>query len=342
MKIIIFLLFFIVTSANANLWGLTFGNHPSANNNKEKSSFRLDYEYVDDLKKYYKLHKIPLSWGDAAMTCMAEGGNLYVPNSFEELTTLQGKDLLGSWIGVHDKYAEGVFYTIKGQKLSDSYFNWAKNEPNDLTKDEDCVALKNDKTYQDLGCLNKLKFTCEFNNPIIYDQNCDTYDNQYTLEPFLEKCYKLHNTPMTWHQAVRICQAENANLAFINDEREANHLKSKFIQFGLPYGNISMHIGLSDLIIQGIPMNLQGVKVSETKYNRWSSYQLENFQRCGSVTQDILFDKIDCNKRLIFMCEKSSKQNTKYPTYTFTNSTEGETKLETTTDLYSSSVVYDD
>lgn len=83
-----------------------------------EASIRNDYVYFEDLRSSYKEHSVPLTWSDALITCNAEGASLFTPSSLsdvEQLIKVFANGTYRIWLGIHDKFAEGVFVTLKGE-----------------------------------------------------------------------------------------------------------------------------------------------------------------------------------------------------------------------------------
>ncbi|CAD7923554.1 unnamed protein product [Amoebophrya sp. A120] len=60
------------------------------------------------------------------------------------------------FIGAHDKYTEGAWFTADKNQLLKKYHkaNWAPGEPNDWGGKEDCAVLRKDNTWNDDNCQN--------------------------------------------------------------------------------------------------------------------------------------------------------------------------------------------
>ena len=66
-------------------------------------------------------------------------------------------------LGLNDQAKEGVFKWSSDEYFSsDSYTNWAQNEPNDLLGKENCVEiLATNGQWNDNPCSDRLSFMCE-------------------------------------------------------------------------------------------------------------------------------------------------------------------------------------
>ncbi|KRF98356.1 uncharacterized protein Dwil_GK28096 [Drosophila willistoni] len=127
------------------------------------------------LKYYYIESSKDLTWLQAQQKCSKWGGHLASLQSETEWknlkSKLKGKDF---WIDINDIGKEGTYMSATNNKPA-KYFQWKDTEPTNRnpynSKDEDCVELREDFSYQmnDRSCDDKISFICEsdtekFNN----------------------------------------------------------------------------------------------------------------------------------------------------------------------------------
>ncbi|XP_077284181.1 secretory phospholipase A2 receptor-like isoform X2 [Arctopsyche grandis] len=280
----------------------------------ETPYFRKDYTFIKYVKAFYKMHHNSQTWSNALNTCQNEGAVLAVPTSkeeFDEMLKFSGNGSL--WIGAHDMFSEGVFVAIDGKQLSKIYINWAPGEPNNANNNENCLMM-NLKGYNDLLCTYSKQYICK-RSALNITQNilCESYDLGYTYSSDTDRCYKFHETPLTWHKAFSSCISEESTLVIINSDSEARLLTSmlaKYPEKSLK-GNFEkgqIHIGFNDLLTPGLYLTNDGKSLSENGYENWSNGQPDNFQNkehCGSMFRDGTLNDVDCNARQMFVCEKT-------------------------------------
>jgi hypothetical protein len=80
--------------------------------------FRKDYTYLSDQNAFYKVHQQKMVFSDAVTTCSAEGGQLFVPYSKNELEAISNLVIdptsVGFWLGITDLFSEGYFVNLNG------------------------------------------------------------------------------------------------------------------------------------------------------------------------------------------------------------------------------------
>jgi C-type mannose receptor len=106
------------------------------------------------------------TWEEGKATCLEEGDgmDLAIINDGDEASWLSSRanNTLeqGYWIGLSDSDDEGTFTWVDGSALD--YEDWATDEPNDLTGDNDCVQLLPDsQEWSDVACDQLLGVLCE-------------------------------------------------------------------------------------------------------------------------------------------------------------------------------------
>lgn len=79
--------------------------------------FRPDYQLDTGTKIFYKVHTVRRTWSDAVATCKLERAELALPLSEVQSEVLKTKmgSAQNTWVGLHDKYNEGYFYTLNGE-----------------------------------------------------------------------------------------------------------------------------------------------------------------------------------------------------------------------------------
>ncbi|GBP25027.1 Hemolymph lipopolysaccharide-binding protein [Eumeta japonica] len=132
------------------------------------------YFVNNDHKSCYKFHTTPKTWTDAFLTCHAEQSYLAIIDDKEEADFITkgvkavAEDVRGDYVkdfiavGYHDKFEEGNYITLKGQKLDTVYNEWDKGEPNNMYGQEDCGTIKTNGLLNDFNCdTQRILFVCE-------------------------------------------------------------------------------------------------------------------------------------------------------------------------------------
>ena len=92
---------------------------------------------------YYKVYNRSLNWYDAKDYCENMDGHLVTITSLNEQIFIY--DLLDKngnkncyWLGGR-KNSDNIWYWVTDEKTV--YFNWAKDQPDNFTKEEDCLMM---------------------------------------------------------------------------------------------------------------------------------------------------------------------------------------------------------
>jgi len=108
----------------------------------------------------YKFHNEKQNSVTADQRCSSEGAHVSSLENADEakfLNKLAGKR--ETWIGLNDREKEGTFVWSDGS--TSTYTNWRKGEPNNV-KEEDCVYMYADATFNDIDCkTKKALFVCK-------------------------------------------------------------------------------------------------------------------------------------------------------------------------------------
>ncbi|KAI8036067.1 CD209 antigen-like protein B [Drosophila gunungcola] len=110
---------------------------------------------------FYIEQKVQQNWFAASATCRHMGGHLAALRNQGELNALKAKlPLQGvQWLGINDREEENKFVS-EASGNSATFLKWAKGEPNNLNKNENCVALLNGLMIDD-NCLLPHHFICQ-------------------------------------------------------------------------------------------------------------------------------------------------------------------------------------
>ncbi|CAH0604796.1 unnamed protein product [Chrysodeixis includens] len=275
---------------------------------RDRKFFRKDYTFLEATNTFYKIHTIQRSWAEAKKICKLEGASFYYAESDEEAKVVldhwhQTQPLPRVWIGVSDLVAKGVFETYDGIPISEVYHNWAPGEPNDNGGFEDCVIMRRDGTLNDVKC-EKHSFICKKKLQFLeWNTKCNMPNPDYKFIKDVGKCYKFHNTAMTWTEAYAACSAEQAYLAIINNQVEADYLE---LLANIP-GNEeteAVHLGFHNRDGEGW-QTVRGTTLEESGYVRWGANQPDggDRQQCGSMFYNGRLNDISCDAKCNFICE---------------------------------------
>ena len=111
-----------------------------------------------------KLYQKKLTFSAAKNYCVNLGGHLASVGSEmidkEILETANGFQQEHVWIGATDEAEEKDWVWLDRTSWNKNYTKWAKNEPNNLDDNEDCMTLQ-ESEWHDVGCLGaKHPFIC--------------------------------------------------------------------------------------------------------------------------------------------------------------------------------------
>ncbi|XP_037073808.1 mannose-binding protein C-like [Pollicipes pollicipes] len=117
----------------------------------------------------YKLQEAFMTHDQAEASCVQTNSHLAVPRSREEnlcVAVMASEE--NKWLGINDRYSEGLFVDWEGRPLTGEHFRaWAGGQPDDASDEEDCVEILGSKSSEHLiyGKWNDRK--CTDNNPSV-------------------------------------------------------------------------------------------------------------------------------------------------------------------------------
>ncbi|XP_059062870.1 uncharacterized protein LOC131855602 [Achroia grisella] len=121
------------------------------------------YIYYKETRKCYKVNQHSQTWWKASQTCFMEGGLLVVVESITEAQIVQSfldSDLYFS--GFRKIMPDSDFYTLKGSKVSENFFNRYSDE-NGMCG---VISNRNSNLYTlSADCNSMKKFVCEMAVP---------------------------------------------------------------------------------------------------------------------------------------------------------------------------------
>ncbi|XP_022819535.1 C-type mannose receptor 2-like isoform X2 [Spodoptera litura] len=282
----------------------------------QEIAFRSDYTYIAEQETFYKIHLTPLSWLEAKRICALEDAILFHPeNVVESEAVFSFMKNATPWIheiyvSLNDIDVEGMFQTIDGKLISDVYFNWRANEPNNSGGNEDCVAMLDDGKMNDNDCSYKKYFVCKKPlHSVIWNSRCNMSSPDYTYSEQTGSCYKLHTKPVDWLEAFDTCRREQSNLAVINSQSEMNVLVNLTIYapalvISKAYQKGIFHLGFENrynngwVTVEGMPMETQNA-------TWWGGYYPgdECHNKCGGMFYNGYLVNNDCGMKSLFICE---------------------------------------
>ncbi|XP_031148284.2 lactose-binding lectin l-2-like [Sander lucioperca] len=149
------------------LFGLTLGAvSPSDGNLVELLRGNCPMFWFSFNGRCYKYVATRLTWADAELHCVSQGGNLVSIHSLEEENFI--KSLIKNfdhaqgftWIGLSDIHKEGSWMWSDGCKVD--YVYWDAGEPNNSGGNEDCVHNNHDRNlkWNDRPCSVTIPSVC--------------------------------------------------------------------------------------------------------------------------------------------------------------------------------------
>ncbi|CAG4989006.1 unnamed protein product [Parnassius apollo] len=281
--------------------------------------FRDDYKYLETTRSFYKVHTIHRTWENAKRKCEMEDASLFYPKDQKEadvvLTYLKETQPSYPWvfIGISSKLAKGVFKTIDGLSIRQVYNKWGPGEPNDAGGDEDCVILRRDGTLNDDKCSKIYPFICKKTLASLkWNEQCNVPYMDYKYNEALGRCYKFHLNPLNWKDAFEACDSEDAYLAIINSQNEADYLVN--ITAEAPKDKVkgwylrgAVHLGFSYDPSENGWRTITGETLDDAGYSMWGNNQPDGGEdeQCGSMFYNGFLNDISCEaQRCFFICER--------------------------------------
>ncbi|KAL0892662.1 hypothetical protein ABMA27_014385 [Loxostege sticticalis] len=309
MSVLIFFLAICTWTANAASTKVSdFRGEPADNR-----SFRVDYKFYPLANGWLKLHRIPVSWSEARLTCLLEGSLLASPIS-EGLTEVMMKfaqDLKLPHIhtGIQSMASGEDYFSSEGIPLDRIPITWAAGQPDNSKSKKRCLAMTPQGEVELTDCEDTRPFFCyKKNDGVITMNECGYHDKTYQVDPATGHCYKLHQNPgLTWHLALTTCSAEGGNLAVINSDAEANFIaKLADKQNEKEWVYLGFYLWYRE---RKLWQTVDGKLLKDAGFERWRQGEPNNMngqEFCGSFgvkNGELTLNDIDCNYRISFLCE---------------------------------------
>ncbi|KAJ9593151.1 hypothetical protein L9F63_027607 [Diploptera punctata] len=177
------------------------------------------------------------TWVDALGYCQSQGGHLATVNSPEEAEAI--KKLMNennipyyAFIGFSDIVTIGDYITVEGQDIDHSgYTRWEGGLHSNVAWK--CGAFTPAGELANRDCNEELPFICEK----------DIW-SQWVQLPEQGSVYKLHREKLTWAEALEKCHSQQATLAVMNSDAEA-----EFVSKNVMETVKSVHVGIHDNVL---------------------------------------------------------------------------------------------
>eukprot|EP01054_Gregarina_sp_Poly1_P006719 Gregarina_sp_Poly_1__6718@NODE_3615_length_977_cov_3_804396_g2301_i0_p1_GENE_NODE_3615_length_977_cov_3_804396_g2301_i0NODE_3615_length_977_cov_3_804396_g2301_i0_p1_ORF_typecomplete_len160_score9_98Lectin_C/PF00059_21/1_7Lectin_C/PF00059_21/9_7e14UL45/PF05473_12/0_043Chordopox_A33R/PF05966_12/0_08Chordopox_A33R/PF05966_12/3_3e03HEPN_AbiA_CTD/PF18732_1/3_1e03HEPN_AbiA_CTD/PF18732_1/0_11_NODE_3615_length_977_cov_3_804396_g2301_i0121600 len=153
-----------------------------------------------------------------------------------------------------------------------------------------CGALSANGDLDIQLCTERFTYICERDISTTYD-----------LVPGIGY-YKVHTEEVTWSEAHEKCLFEGTKLVVINSDEEAAALVKLFES----NSNALAHVGVHDRYYEAFYSTVDGNKVEESGYNKWTYNQPYKTRNLNNVAMDHqgLYHLMNSTVLLPFICEK--------------------------------------
>ncbi|KAK0135448.1 Macrophage mannose receptor 1 [Merluccius polli] len=226
------------------------------------------YHYIDD----------KVTWKDAQSYCREHYYDLAtISNMTDNNIALKSQTNSAEnnvWIGLNKNNTQGAWRWSEDSRDT-SFYNWNKGEPRG---DGNCVELRPDGFWNDVGCYHKLPFIC----------------NETTIYHYIDD-------KVTWQDAQSYCREHHSDLATISNMADNNiALKSKTNSAEKP-----VWIGL---------IKNQGAwrwsDSSNASFYNWNKDEPNGDGKslhndCVEMTKDGRWNVVNCNYEQPFVCLRS-------------------------------------
>ncbi|XP_066910705.1 macrophage mannose receptor 1-like isoform X2 [Clytia hemisphaerica] len=229
---------------------------------------------------YFSDNKV--NYNDADAACHHIGGFLASVHSAAEnkfISDEAKRRKLGNvWIGGNDKSREGSW--VWNDLTPFSYKNWAKNEPNNAGKGEDCPEMYGTGHWNDHYCDQKKAFVCK----ILY---------------FKGNRYFISSAKKNWYDAEKFCATFDGHLTSIHSKEENDYIYNQLVKRKIKHP----FAGLNDQKQEGKWVWSDG---SEVDYLAWSHREPNNLRNedCMHVKwKSTKWNDIKCMNKYQFVCK---------------------------------------
>ncbi|XP_077169931.1 C-type mannose receptor 2 [Paroedura picta] len=254
--------------------------------------------------KCFKMHRQEqVTWPEAKRTCEIQGGVLAtISNHLEQafISTLLPNMTFDLWIGLHD--AKKEFQWVDSEPVK--YMNWAPGEPSGYgtspasEKPTNCAILWHGSSPQftgrwdDRNCLEeKHAFLCQKSkDPTLAPSPADFPPAANATLSYLGNVYRILTKPLTWQEAVLLCESFNASLANVMDP-----YTQAFLTQAVSGARTPLWIGLANVEERRSYVWFTEESLS---YTNWQEGEPQRVMGCAAMDADGMWRTADCSTKL--------------------------------------------
>ncbi|KAK0140964.1 Macrophage mannose receptor 1 [Merluccius polli] len=236
--------------------------------------------FICNGKKHRRYHYIDkkMTWQDAQSYCRERHSDLAtISNSRDNNRTLKSQTNSAEnnvWIGLNNNNTQGAWRWSEDSRDT-SFYNWNKGEPRG---DGNCVELRPDGFWNDVGCYHKLPFICH--EPTIYHYIDDK---------------------VTWKDAQSYCREHYYDLATISNMADNN------IAFKSQTNSAENDVWIGLIKNQGA---WRWSDSSVASFYNWNKDELNGDRKslhndCVEMIKDGRWNGVNCNYEQPFVCLRS-------------------------------------
>ncbi|XP_033624558.1 macrophage mannose receptor 1-like [Asterias rubens] len=260
------------------------------------------------------------TWTEALEDCRRMSADLISIHDSNEnnyiVSVMLENGLTGQiWSGMSDTVSSLTFEWTDRSPVT--FTQWAINEPNNYEgKNEDCVEIYTDGTWNDQDCEDRNHYICK-------QMKQNLGPTQFPITPngcdsgwvaFESSCYKFEDaSEVSWDQANNDCAAVGAHLIAVRDRFEQSFLASRL---GVQNGQM-FWIGMSETAQKG---SYEWVNNDPITYTNWGRGQPDDSRgSCVASSSGVssgLWSVANCDMTNNYVCESQRTGYTPAPVVT--------------------------
>ncbi|KAK6485123.1 lymphocyte antigen 75 [Huso huso] len=252
-----------------------------------------------------------LSWKEARVSCLSQGGDLLSVSNTTELTYVLGMEGYPDyvWIGLNQ-----LDLAVGWQWSDDSplaFVNWKQGMPSlSFLKESSCGVMHSEGDWESFSCESKLPYICKKNVNDLQPETENSWKYKITScesdwLPYSGYCYMMVKLPDTQEMAVKTCEGKGGVLISIHSLEDIELIITKL-------HNKTERDVWTGLMNNQSPALFEWTDGTPVTFTYWSwhepSVPFNKTPNCVAYTGQLgNWKVVPCDKKLPFVCKKKGE-----------------------------------
>ncbi|XP_041118970.1 lymphocyte antigen 75-like [Polyodon spathula] len=252
-----------------------------------------------------------LSWKEARVSCLSQGGDLLSVSNTTELLYILGKEGYPDyvWIGLNQLDLAGGWQWSDDSPLA--FVNWKQGMPSlSILKESSCGVMQSEGRWESFSCESKLPYICKKKNnglqPEIENSwKYKTTSCQLDWLPYNGYCYMMGKEPDTQAMAIKTCEEKRGVLISIHSLEDIELIITKL------HNNTEIDVW-TGLINNQSPALFEWTDGTPVTFTYWSrnepSVPFNKTPNCVAYTGQLgNWKVVPCEEKLPFVCKMNGE-----------------------------------